>query len=275
MINYNGALIEKESFQLSKNNRGFAYGDSLFETIRIEEGTICFLEDHYFRLMASMRMIRMKIPMKLTYDYLERQISNLVKLIGSENVSKVKCTVFRKEGGLYTPKTNEIEFIIEAFDEEVVVKTSYEIDLFKDHYVNSGLLSTLKSSNRLLNVVASIYANENDLDACVLLNENKHIVETTNANIFILKDKIIRTPKLLDGCIKGIARKKLIEIIDKDAAFELVEESISPFDLQKADEVFVSNAIIGVQPVTKYRKKYFQTLVGERLGKALRAVSQG
>jgi branched-chain amino acid aminotransferase len=275
MINYNGALIEIESFQLSKNNRGFAYGDSLFETIRVEEGTIWFLEDHYFRLMASMRMVRMKIPMKLTYDYLEKQISNLVKLMGSENVSKVKCTVFRKEGGLYTPKTNEIEFIIEAFDEEVAVKTSYEIDLFKDHYVTSGLLSTLKSSNRLLNVVASIYANENDLDACVLLNENKHIVETTNANIFILKDKTIRTPKLLDGCIKGIARKKLIDIIDKDASFELVEESISPFDLQKADEVFVSNAIIGVQPVTKYRKKYFQTLVGERFGKALRAISQG
>ncbi|MDG1804261.1 aminotransferase class IV, partial [Flavicella sp.] len=74
MVNYNGALIEKETFHLSKNNRGFAYGDSLFETIRIENGEIYFLEDHYFRLMASMRMIRMEIPMKLTLDYLEKQI---------------------------------------------------------------------------------------------------------------------------------------------------------------------------------------------------------
>lgn len=272
MVNYNGALIEKESFQLSKNNRGFAYGDSLFETIRIDEGEVCFLEDHYFRLMASMRMIRMEIPMKLTLEYLEKQILNLIKLVGVDEVSKVKCTVYRKEGGLYTPKTNEIEFLIEAFDGVTVIKESYEIDIYKDHYVNSGLLSTLKSSNRLLNVVASIYAEENDLDSCVLINEDKKIVETTNANIFLLKGTTIRTPKLLDGCIKGVARKKIIEIIEKDNSFELIEESISPFDLQKADEVFVSNAIMGIQSVTKYRKKIFETMVGERLGKAFKAL---
>jgi branched-chain amino acid aminotransferase len=272
MINHNGALIEKELFQLSKNNRGFSYGDSLFETIRIEEGEICFLEDHYFRLMASMRMIRMEIPMRLTFDYLEKQILNLIKLVGESSVSRVKCTVYRKDGGLYTPDTNEVEFLIEAFDSKSVVKSIYKIDIYKDHYVNSGLLSTLKSSNRLLNVVASIYAKEYELDSCVLINEDKKVVETTNANIFLIKDNVIRTPKLLDGCIKGVARKKIIEIIEKDAAFEIIEESISPFDIQKADEVFVSNAIIGVQSVTKYRKKYFETKVGERIGKAFKSL---
>jgi len=272
MVNYNGALIEKETFHLSKNNRGFAYGDSFFETIRIENGEICFLEDHYFRLMASMRMIRMEIPMKLTLDYLEKQILNLVKLVGEEVVTKVKCTVYRKEGGLYTPQTNEIEFLIEAFETISEVKSAYEIDLYKDHYVNSGLLSTLKSSNRLLNVVASIYAKENDLHACVLINEDKKLVEATNANIFLIKDGVIRTPKLLDGCIKGVARKKIIEILEKDETFEILEESISPFDLQKADEVFVTNAIVGIQPVTKYRKKNFDTKVGERIAKAFKAL---
>ncbi len=265
MVNFNGALIEKESFRISANNRGFAYGDSLFETIRIDQGEICFLEDHYFRLMASMRMIRMEIPMSMTYEYLEKQILNLIKLIGADSVSKVKCTVYRKEGGLYTPKTNQIEFLIEAFDDIVVKKSFYEIDIYKDHYVNSGLLSTLKSSNRLLNVVASIYAKDNDLDACVLINEDKKIVETTNANIFLVKDKTIRTPKLLDGCIKGVARKKIIEIIEKDKLYELVEESISPFDLQRSDEVFVTNAIMGVQSVTKFRKKIFGTELGEKI----------
>ncbi|MEI6866460.1 aminotransferase class IV [Flavicella sp.] len=272
MINYNGALIEKESFQLSKNNRGFSYGDSLFETIRIEEGEICFLEDHYFRLMASMRMIRMEIPMHLTFEYLENHILNLIKLIGVSEVSKVKITVYRKEGGLYTPDTNEVEFLIETFDTKSEVKANYEIDIYKDHYVNSGLLSTLKSSNRLLNVVASIYAKENDLDACVLINEDKKVVESTNANIFLIKGNIIRTPKLLDGCIKGIARKKIIEILEKNISFEIIEESISPFDIQKADEVFLSNAIVGVQPVTKYRKKNFKTSLGERVSKAFKAL---
>jgi len=272
MVNYNGALIEKESFQLSKNNRGFSYGDSLFETIRIEEGEICFLEDHYFRLMASMRMIRMEIPMHFTLEYLEKQILNLIKLIGVSEVTKIKCTVYRKEGGLYTPETNEIEFLIEGFDTKSTVKSVYEIDIYKDHYVNSGLLSTLKSSNRLLNVIASIYAKENDLDSCVLINEAKKVVELTNANIFLIKGTSIRTPKLLDGCIKGVARKKIIEIIEKDNSFDLIEESISPFDLQKADEIFVSNAIVGVQSVTKYKKKNFETFIGEKIAKAFRAL---
>ena len=85
MVNFNGTLLEKESFQLSLNNRGFSYGDSLFETIRIKEGRPRFVEDHYFRLMASMRMIRMEIPMFFTLDYFENQILELVKIVASEN----------------------------------------------------------------------------------------------------------------------------------------------------------------------------------------------
>jgi len=265
MVNYNGTLLEKESLHLSLNNRGFSYGDSLFETIRIEKGQIYFLEDHYFRLMASMRMIRMEIPMDFTLDYFEKHIIDLVTLIGQDSVFKVKCTVFRKEGGMYTPTTNAIEFIIEAFEGSVSRKDIFYIDVYKDHYVNSGLLSTLKSSNRLLNVVASIYAKENEYDTCVLVNEDKKIVEATNANIFLVNGTVIRTPKLMDGCIKGIARKKMIEIIEKNDSYVIEEVSISPFDVQKADEVFLTNAIIGVQPVTNYRKKIFSTKIGEDL----------
>ena len=117
--------------------------------------------------------------------------------------------------GFYTPITNEIDFLIEAFEGEALKKENYTVDLFKDYYVNSGLLSTVKSSNRLLNVLSSIYANENELDNCVLLNEQKSIVEASNANIFLVKGDSIKTPKLLDGCIKGVARKKIIEIIEK------------------------------------------------------------
>lgn len=267
MVNYNGSLLEKETFHLSINNRGFSYGDSLFETIRVVNGKACFLEDHYFRLMASMRMIRMEIPMEFTLDYFEKQISDLIQLIGNIDISKVKCTVYRKEGGLYTPTTNSIDFLIEAFEGTVLVKDTFTIDIYKDHYVNSGLLSTLKSSNRLLNVIASIYAKENEFDACVLVNEDKRIVEATNANIFLIKDNIIRTPKLLDGCIKGVARKKIIEILEKMETLVFEEASISPFDIQKADEVFLTNAIVGVQPVTTYRKKNFDTRIGEKLRK--------
>ena len=273
MVNFNGTLLEKETFHLSLHNRGFSYGDSLFETIRVERGQLYFIEDHYFRLMASMRMIRMEIPMSFTLDYFEKQLLDLIAMVGVDTVFKVKCTVYRKEGGLYTPSTNAIEFLMEAFEGDVSRKESYRIDVYKDHYVTSGLLSTLKSSNRLLNVLASIYAKENDFDTCVLVNEDKKIVETTNANIFLVKGNSIQTPKLLDGCIKGVARKKMIEILEQHPSYVIEEVSISPFDIQKADEVFVTNAIVGVQPVTNYRKKTYSTEIGLELASSFLALS--
>lgn len=274
MVNLNGNLIEKETCSLSLNNRGYKYGDSLFETIRINDDKIIFLEDHYFRLMASMRMIRMDIPMNFSLDYLEVQIQSLIAMLDNDSISKVRVTVFRKEGGLYLPTTNDIDFIIEAFEGHSIQKESYTVDLFKDHYVNSGMLSTIKSSNRLLNVVASIFAEENDLDNCILVNEQKNVVEATNANIFIVKGNVIKTPALLDGCIKGVARKKIIEILEKNKEYTLEETQVSPFELQKADEIFLTNAIVGVQSVTNYRKKKFDTKVGQFFAAELKRLSE-
>ena len=274
MLNYNGTLIEKETFQLQSNNRGFAYGDSLFETIRVIDGQVRFLEDHYFRLMASMRMIRMQIPMSFTFDYLTTQIAALLDTTDRASILKVKCTVYRNEGGLYAPTGNDVSFVLEAIKGEVTLKEHYEIDLFKDHYVCSGLLSTLKSSNRLLNVLSSIFADENDLDNCLLINEKKQVVEASNANIFLVKGTKISTPELLGGCIKGIARKKIIEMLEKSDVYTIEECAISPFEIMKADEVFLSNAVVGIQSVTKYRKKQFSTAVGKELSHQFAALKE-
>ena len=274
MVNLNGDLIEKESCAISINNRGYKYGDSLFETICINSGKAVFLEDHYFRLMASMRMIRMEIPMEFTLDYFEEQIGGLVDMLKDQEITKVRVTVSRKEGGLYLPTDNDIDFIIEAFEGVSNTKEKYVVDVFKDHYVNSGILSTIKSSNRLLNVVSSIYASENDLDNCILVNEQKNIVEATNSNIFVVKGNHIKTPALLDGCIKGVARKKILEILEKKENYTFEETQVSPFELQKADEIFLSNAIMGIQPVTNYRKKTFETKIGQFLSEEFKKLSE-
>ena len=117
----------------------------------------------------------------------------------------------------------------------------------------------------MLNTLASIYANENDLDNCVLLNERKGVVEVANGNIFIVKDTVVKTPALTEGCIKGIVRNKVIEILTKNQDFTIEETAISPFEIQKADEVFITNAIAGIQVVTKYKKKSFTTVLGNKL----------
>ncbi|WJJ98241.1 aminotransferase class IV [Algibacter luteus] len=261
MINFNGTIATEEQL-ISINNRGLAYGDALFETIKISHGKLLFWEDHYFRLMASMRIMRMEIPMNFTMEFLEEEIHKLLeaKLLKNQS-SRVKLTVFRNEGGLYTPTTNDVSYIIDtkalSDDFYKINENHYEVDLFKDYYVAPSLLSTLKSNNKALNVVGSIYAKENNLNNCLLLNTNKHVVEALNGNVFLVKGNVIKTPPINDGCLKGVMRTQIISVVKSMPDYELLEDSISPFEIQKADEMFLTNVIVGIQPITKYRKKIF------------------
>jgi branched-chain amino acid aminotransferase len=269
MININGIILE-ESTQLSINNRGYNYGDALFETIKVSNNNILFWEDHYFRLMASMRIMRMEIPMNFTMEFLEQEILKTLESVNLlKSSARVKLMVHRNEGGLYLPETNTIGFIIVAkkLENEFynIHDNSYEVDLFKDYYIAPGLLSTLKTNNKALNVLASVYANENKLQNCLLLNIDKQVVEALNGNIFLVKGNTIKTPPILDGCLKGIMRKQLIAIIKNMPEYTFVEESISPFELQQADELFITNVIVGIQPITKYRKKMFKAEVSNLL----------
>jgi len=273
MVNFNGELLQEEAAFLNHRNRGLRYGDSLFETFRAVNGKLFFWEDHYFRLMAAMRMLRMEIPMNFTMEFLEVKIQDtLVANKLNESPAKVRFSVFRKDGGLYLPKINDISFIIEtsAMDNPFYILEDgpYEIELYKDFYVNPDMLSTLKTNNKIINVVGSIFAQENGYQNCLLLNNSKQVVEALNGNIFLVKGTSIKTPLLANGCLNGILRKKLIEILNKLEGYSLEETAISPFELQKVDEILITNSIIGIRPVTKYRKKeYGSTVAKDLIGK--------
>jgi len=268
MINFNGAIVSEDT-NILVQNRGFLYGDAVFETVKIVNGKILFLEDHYFRLMSSMRVIRMEIPMDFTMEYLEDQILSLVKNNKIESSSRARITVCRNDGGYYLPQNNSVSFLIQATPLENTAYSlnegEYEVDLFKDFYVTKQLLSSIKTTNRLINVTGSIYANENGLDNCILLNETKNVVEVLQGNIFMLKGNRLITPPVSEGCLNGVMRKQILGLANKIDGIEVAEEIISPFDLQKADELFVTNVIKGVQPITKYRKKEFSIEVSKTL----------
>jgi branched-chain amino acid aminotransferase len=220
--------------------------------------------------MASMRMIRMRIPIQFTLEFLQEEILKTVSAQGINGPLRVRLTVFRKDGGFYTPKTNEVDYLITADLLNYQPKEKYRIDLYKDFYVNSGYLSTIKSTNKLIHILAGVYAEENDLDNCVLLNERKGVVEVTNANIFLLKGDTVKTPPLTEGCLKGIIRAKMIEILEKKEGIQIEETAMTPFEIQKADEIFLTNSIMGIQPVTHYRKKEFKTDFSKRLQSSLK-----
>lgn len=269
MINFNGELTDNNEV-LAVSNRGFAYGDALFETIKVSYAKILFWEDHYFRLMASMRIMRMEIPMNFTMEFLA---SEMMKTLEANHLTskttRVKVSVYRKPGGLYSPETNDVEFVIVAqeLSEDFygINDNPYEIDLYKDYFIAPGLLSTIKSNNKLINVLGSIYAKENGLQNCLLLNTEKQVVEALNGNVFVVKNKVIKTAALEQGCLNGIMRKQIIDIVNVVPDYELLVVPISPFELQNADEIFITNVITGIQPVTKYRKKEFSAEIAKDL----------
>jgi branched-chain amino acid aminotransferase len=274
MINFNGVILDSD-FQLSVNNRSFLYGDGVFETLKIVDNTILFFEDHYFRLMASMRIVRMEIPLSFTLEFLESQILSLVNQLAIENSARVRITVYRNEGGYYAPNQNSVSYVVQAAplsDKTYTIeKSNFEVDLYKDFAVTKQLLSTLKTTNKMIHVTASIFAKENQLESCLLVNDSKNVIEAISGNLFMLMGNTLITPPISEGCLNGIMRKQIITLAKQFETIDFVEREISPFDIQKADELFITNVIQGIQPITKYRKKEFEIKLALQLLEKLNA----
>ena len=272
MINFNGNIQDTSNFAI-ENNRGFLFGDAIFETIKVNGTKILFLEEHYLRLMASMRICRMEIPMNFTMEFMEEQILKLIELQKNNVSNRVRFTVYRNAEGFYNPTSNDVQFIItcsELSSDKYLFSTSnYEIELFKDFNVSKHLLSTLKTNNKMINVVASVFAKDNGFENCLLINDDKNVVEAINGNVFMKMGNQLITPPTSDGCLNGIMRKQILAIVNKMENIQIIEKSISPFDLQKADELFITNVITGIQPITKYRKKEFTSEVSKEITELL------
>ena len=270
MVNFNGALLERDSNFFNHTNRGFLFGDILFEEIRAINGELLFWEDHYFRLMASMRVLRMEIPMQFTMEFLQTEITNTLKsndLV--EKPASVTLGVFRNTSVHLTPESNNSTYFIEVAALStpfyVLEDEYYEVELFRDYFVNQDMLSKLSTNNRVLEVVAGVFAKENNYSDCLLLNTSKQVIGTPLGALFLVKDQKVKTPPLSDGVKNTIIRKKLVEIIGSLDQYDIEEESISPFELQKADELFILNTLYGIRPITKYRKKSYEDKVAKDL----------
>ena len=270
MINFNGTITD-QSDQLI-NNRAFLYGDSVFETLRIIDNKIVFWEDHYFRLMSSMRIIRLDIPDNYTPDFLQKNILELHKMVSKNGHSRIRINVFRFSEGKYAPDNNKSSFMISCNEisspEFKINNGKYVVDLYKDYYLDNQLISSIKTNNKIINVVASIYAKENGLNNCVLLNKDKMVAEFINSNIFIIKNDQIFTPTIKSGCLNGVLRKNLINILKK-SSYSISERDISTFDLTQSDEVFGTNVIQGLFCVTNYRNKIYSNNQSQQIIKLL------
>ncbi|NNC34694.1 MAG: aminotransferase class IV [Croceitalea sp.] len=278
MVNFNGSFFDPVSPIINANSRVLEFGDALIEKLRVINGAFMFWEAHYFRLMSSMRILRMEIPMEFTMEFLEDAIRNTISKSGLENKPvAVTIIVVRRNGMDNTVNDTSVDYLIKVKPLDnpffILDEKGLKVELFKDFYLNSDMLSNLNSNNKSINVVAQIYAQENGYDSCLLINTNKHVVQAIAGNLFMITANHIKTPPLTDGCIDGIVRKQLIELAMNLTDYQLEETSISPFELQKADELFIANDLTGINSIGNYRKKVYtnevaKILVGQLNAKA-------
>jgi branched-chain amino acid aminotransferase len=118
-------------------------------------------------------------------------------------------------------------------------------------------LSQIKTTNNIPHVLTGIYKRENNLDDCIVLNDQDRIVEAISSNIFLYKNNNIYTPSLDEGCMDGVMRKQVLKIA-KDLTINVFEGMVNGSMLLQADELFLTNAIKGIEWVVAYReKRYF------------------
>jgi branched-chain amino acid aminotransferase len=222
--------------------------------------------------MSSMRIIRLDIPDNYTPDFLQKNILKLHKMVSKNGHSRIRINVFRFSDGKYTPDNNKSSFLISCNEisspEFTINNGKYVVDLYKDYYLDNQLISSIKTNNKIINVVASIYAKENGLNNCVLLNKDKMVAEFINSNIFIIKNDQIFTPTIKSGCLNGVLRKNLINILKK-SSYSISERDISTFDLTQSDEVFGTNVTQGLFCVTNYRNKIYSNNQSQQIIKLL------
>ena len=157
-VNYNGKIIAADQALFTAKNRGFKYGDGLFETIRVFEGKIPFLDYHYDRLHKGFSILKFDIPNFYSIDFFRKEI---FKLTNGKGNHRIRVSIFRSEGGFYTPSNNHSEFLIEN---ELLQNSSFQLNekglriaIFEAIKITHNIFSPLKTCNSLPYILAGIY----------------------------------------------------------------------------------------------------------------------
>ena len=260
MVNINGEIYPNDDAFISIFNTSLISGDLIFENLIVSSNKVLFYEEHYFNLLSSMRILKIKIPMSFTPEFLEEQLLSLYIKSGFVN-EKILMRILICNNVASNANPNSVNYYI--YDAHKINYSTnnfekYTLDVFKDYFKNTGLLSNLTTNNMLIQRIGLRYCEENDFNDCVILNNSKIISETLNGNIFMIMNDKVLTPSLKDGSNNNVIRSKIIELVNNDIeGYEIIEQPLSVFDIQKSDELFISNINFGIQPVRKFRKKVF------------------
>lgn len=260
-INFNGEIIPADQKVMTVSNRGFRYGDGLFESMRLMKGELKFAELHAQRLRKGMKALKMEGYSQLDHYFLREKVEELSRRNKISSNARVRLSVFRDAEGFYNPDSNKMGYALEvtkvpdshyAYNNRGLI-----IDVFDEIPKPVNALANLKTSNSLIYVLAGVFKNQHALDEVLILNQNGFLCEAMSSNVFVVYQNELYTPALNEGCIAGVMRQVVMRLA-KENDIKITEAQINPAILEEAEEVFLTNASRGIQWVMGYnRKRYF------------------
>ena len=269
-LNFNGKIYKNDKLLISPNNRSFRYGDGCFETMKMIKGKIILESYHLERLFTSLQTLQFNKPSFFISDLFREQILELAKKNYHIKYARIRITVFRGNGGLYDTENNNPNYLIQTWDLNTANNKFNENGLVMGIYTpakkSCDSLSSIKNNNFLCYSMAALWAKEQKLNDALLLNSFDKIADSTIANIFIVKDGIIQTPALTQGCISGVTRKYLLKSL-RQAGIPVEETIIGTDDLKQASEVFLTNAIYGIRWVQSIDNLHYNHQLSDHLHK--------
>ncbi|MBH1960270.1 MAG: aminotransferase class IV [Flavobacteriia bacterium] len=213
-------------------------------------------EESYFFLMASMRKMRMNIPLTYTLEFFQQLFTERV-LNKGVNDGIIVLLMYRNRTENSLEKT-EVAFYCEVktIDDVLSIQRGIEMDLIKEINVNTNLLSNIRV-HCPENIYAEIYAKENDLDDVILLNPNKRIARSIFGNLLFLEGNSIKIPKQTEGAYISPLMENFVTFVHKHQLAEIAESEMIAFESQKAEEILMISDEKGIFSVAKIRNKTF------------------
>tara|TARA_A100000164_G_C21860723_1_gene749927 strand:+ start:536 stop:1348 length:813 start_codon:yes stop_codon:yes gene_type:complete len=264
MFNCNGSIVSNINQGKEDLIRALHTNFCIHETIRINKNQILLLEEHYFRIISTLRRYRFKIPMNYTMDFFQAELQKLI-----QTQKNLENAVFILQ---FIKLNSETQFIISLRATEPLESrnTPFKIDLYKEATISSSNLSNLTPTNWGIRIMAKRYAEENGLEDVILLNENKNLVESLEGSIYLLQGTKLLTPKLEEGCQNYTIRNAFNKWLErKQTLYSVLESNLNPFELQKSEEILILSIEIGLRSVSNYRKTSYSQIKCDEIFRAL------
>ncbi|KAI9445729.1 class IV aminotransferase [Russula earlei] len=236
--------------------------------MKITDGRIRLAEYHFERLLSSLHTLQFQCPAWMTAAHLQDQVLALVHKNGHQKLARVRLTIYRGNGGLYDPENHFPHYLIQSWELNAAT------NLFNENGLVMGVFTTarkvcdgyshIKSNNFLSYAMAALWAKQQQLNDALLLNPYNGIADTTIANLFIVKDGLVKTPPLTEGAVAGTMRRYLLRCL-REENLPVEETPLTVEDALQASEIFLTNAIQGIRWVKQLEQSHYHNSLSAQL----------